>query len=205
MDLKGLYISYAAAGTQTLDLNSGPDSFRSLRVYDSNLTFAKTDLWNAIRRANAPGAADPLDGIIDSGLHPGAAIGLARIGDHILIRQTRVGDLNLDGNVTIADFIDLASHFNGTGTWQEGDMNGDGAITIADFIDLASNFNSSFSGDVWPLSEAEQIALGSFAAANGISVPEPTLLGLPAVASALLLLRRRSRRMANSAWREPCG
>ena len=190
MDLKGLYMSFAAAGRQTLDLNSSAGTFHAVRVYDSNLTFAKTDLWNAIRHANAPGAADALDGIIDSGLHPGAAIGLARIGDHILIRPTRLGDLNLDGNVTIADFIDLAAHFNATGTWQEGDMNGDGTITISDFIDLASNFNTSYSGEVWPLSEADQAALSSFAAAHGVSIPEPALVGLGAIAGWMLLMRR---------------
>src|SRR4029450_318260 len=100
------------------------------------------------------GATDPLDGITDSGLHGGAKIGLALLGDHVSIRQTRVGDLNLDGNVTISDFIDLASNFNtlGTATWQEGDLNYDRNVTISDFIDLASNFNSSYSGGATQIS-----------------------------------------------------
>ena len=61
------------------------------------------------------------DKIIDSGLHSNSKIGLAQQTDHIYIRSTRVGDLNLDGNVTISDFLDLASNFGtvGTATWQD--------------------------------------------------------------------------------------
>ena len=36
-------------------------------------------------------------------------------------------------------------------TWQEGDLNYDGQVTISDFIDLASNFNTSYSGDILPI------------------------------------------------------
>ena len=54
---------------------------------------------------------------------------------NLLIRPTIAGDLNLDGVVTISDFIDLASNFNQLGvTWQEGDINYDGAVTISDLI-----------------------------------------------------------------------
>src|SRR5207237_9648260 len=91
----------------------------------------------------------------------------------VLIRLTRIGDLNLDGVVSISDFIDLASHFNGPGTWQEGDLNYDGQVTIADFIDLASNFNTSYSGEVFPISAEDQQTLNAFAAAHGVSVAEP--------------------------------
>ena len=54
------------------------------------------------------------------------------------------GDLNGDRQVTIADFITLASNFNKTGvTWSEGDLNCDNAVTISDFIDLSSHFGQS--------------------------------------------------------------
>jgi len=84
-------------------------------------------------------------------------------GQYILIRPTRLGDVNLDGSVTIADFIDLASHFNGPGTWQEGDVNGDGQVSIGDFIDLASNFNTSYSGLSWAIAPQEKAMLAEFA------------------------------------------
>jgi hypothetical protein len=113
---------------------------------------------------------------------------------HVLIRPTRIGDLNLDGNVTIADFIDLAAHFNAAGpmTWQEGDLNYDGSVTIADFIDLAANFNQSYSGEVWSISGEEQNVLSGFASAHANEVPEPgMILGLSVGVGLLAYSRRR--------------
>jgi hypothetical protein len=183
-----------------------PGAFRSVRVYPTDLVAAKAALYSAIANANAAGAPDPTDGIRDTGLaaHPGSALGIAQLLDvhgdpHILIRPTKLGDLNLDGQVTIADFITLASNFNGGGvTWQEGDLNYDGFVTIADFISLASNFNSSYSGGSWVVLAQEQAMLSSFAAAHGVEVavgvPEPggmvLLLGMGA---ALLASPRRRR------------
>src|SRR5204863_190872 len=77
-------------------------------------------------------------------------IGIAKLSDlhgdpYLLIRPTRIGDLNLDGTVTISDFIDLSSNFGQSGpniTWQEGDLNYDSAVTISDFIELSANFGS---------------------------------------------------------------
>ena len=108
----------------------------------------------------------------------------------VLVRLTRIGDLNLDGAVTISDFIDLASHFNSTGGWQEGDLNYDGNITISDFIDLASNFNSNYAGESWPIEPAEAALLNDFAAAN---VPEPAV-SLAAAGAAVLLMKRFRRK-----------
>src|SRR5205085_10642675 len=126
--------------------------------YDPDQATAKLNLWAAIKYGTLHGG----DGIYDSGkpFHPGSAVGLAEIADahgdqHIEIRLARIGDLNLDGTVSISDFIDLAAHFNSSDpsiTWQEGDLNYDGSVTISDFIDLAANFNSSYAGapDVHP-------------------------------------------------------
>ena len=94
-------------------------------------------------------------------------------GGEVLIKYTLIGDLNLDGQVSISDFIDLAAHFNSAGTWGDGDINYDGVVTIADFIDLASNFNSSLSGVSHPIGREDASLLSNFAAAN---VPEPALV-----------------------------
>jgi hypothetical protein len=129
-----------------------------------------------MRNALAPGAPDGTDGIFDTGrgLHASSGIGLALVNDahgdpNVFIRLTRIGDVNLDGSVTISDFIDLASHFNGAGTWQEGDLNYDGQVTISDFIDLASNFGGSYSGEAFPISPQDQQTLSTFAAAHGVA------------------------------------
>jgi len=195
-DLSDLTISTASAGTQGVDLASGAGAgaFNALRVYASNLTGTRTALNAAVGNART----NPGDGIFDSGLHPGAAIGIAQIvdahGDALVeVRATKVGDLNLDGTVSISDFIDLAAHFNGSGGWQEGDLNFDGTVSISDFIDLASNFNTSYSGEVFPISASDETMLANFAASIGASVPEPGTLGVIAVGAFGLLGRRRRR------------
>jgi fibronectin-binding autotransporter adhesin len=188
-DVGNLTVPFANAGNQSLDLNtpSTPGAFNAIRVYASDLASAKTTLWSAIKNANAPGSLTPIDGIYDSGkaAHGGTGIGLARINDahgdsHVEIRLARIGDLNLDGSVTISDFIDLASNFNSsapTVTWQEGDLNYDGSVTISDFIDLASNFNSSYSGDVETVAGFAS-SIGLDPSIIGSAVPEPSILSL---------------------------
>ena len=144
-------------------------------------------IQESIANASGPGAADPQDGIFDSGLsaHPGSKIGVAVVidahGDEVvLVRPTRTGDLNLDGQVSISDFIDLATQFNQPGalTWQEGDLNYDGHVTISDFIDLAANFNTSY---------APAAVIDSLPS----SVPEAGNLGLIISVFCLKRLRRR--------------
>jgi hypothetical protein len=194
-DLKELSVNYAAPGSQTLDLSSPLSSagFHAVRVYSPSLDAAKADLWNAIVNANGPGAPDPQDGIVDLHQYPNSRIGIGKMSDHVLVRSTRIGDLNLDGTVTIADFIDLASHFNtlGTATWQEGDLNYDRNVTIADFIDLASNFGSSYTGEIMPISAADAAILADFAEEHGASVPETGMCGLAMMSVGLIWQRRR--------------
>jgi hypothetical protein len=111
-------------------------------------------------------------------------------GGEVLLRSTIVGDLNLDGAVTISDFIDLSANFNVTSgaTWQKGDVNYDGAITISDFIDLAAHFGQSLSGPV-AVSREERAMVSEFGAAVG--VPEPGVMMLFVAAMPVLLKRRR--------------
>jgi uncharacterized protein YkwD len=198
-DLRHLGIAHGGAGRQSVDLAG-----HSVRIYSPTLEAAKASLYRAMQ--NPLLAAK--DGIFDSTLsaHASAAIGLGIVLDahgdsHLLIRPTRIGDLNLDGTVTIADFIDLASHFNASGvTWQEGDLNLDGSVTIADFIGLAANFNASYSGEFLPISDSDHQLLASFASsigaspdAIGASVPEPSAIFALGVATLALISRRRRR------------
>ena len=197
-DLKDLTISTANAGTQGVDLASpaGAGAFNALRVYSANLAATKSALNAAVANARTNAG----DGIFDSTAHSASAIGVAQIADphgdqHVEVRETKLGDLNLDGAVTISDFLDLASHFGTAGGWQEGDLNYDGTITISDFLDLASNFGTSYSGEIFPVNAEDQKTLASFAASIGANVPEPGTMGLVAVGAFGLLGRRRRREL----------
>jgi T5SS/PEP-CTERM-associated repeat protein len=162
-NLHALTLNESLPGRQSFNLSTPdtPSAFRSVRIDPAQTT--RASLWAAIASANRAGAPDPQDGIFDSGLpsHPNSRLGLARLADahgdsSFLIRPTRIGDLNLDGAVTISDFIDLSSNFNASGpniTWQEGDLNYDNQITISDFIDLAANFGASYAGAILPIPE----------------------------------------------------
>jgi hypothetical protein len=208
-DLASIRVDFDVAGNQSFDLAtpSAPGQFRSVRVYAADLASAKTSLYGAIRTANAAGAPSATDGIYDSGLatHFGMKLGIAQLVDaqgdgYILMRPTRTGDLNLDGAVTISDFIDLASNFNRTSdtTWQEGDLNYDGAVTISDFIDLAANFNGTYAGSIGAVSAEDQQTLARFALSLGVdpsvigsAVPEPAALSMLALGAVGLMGRRR--------------
>ncbi|HEV8291872.1 MAG TPA: PEP-CTERM sorting domain-containing protein, partial [Tepidisphaeraceae bacterium] len=207
-DVASIRVDFDGTGNQSFDLASppGPGQFRSVRVYASDLASAKTSLYGAIRTANVAGAPSATDGIYDSGLvtHFGMKLGIAQAVDahgdsYILMRPTRTGDLNLDGAVTISDFIDLAANFNqGNATWDQGDMNYDGAVTISDFIDLASNFNGTYAGGAGAIGAEDQLTLARFASSVGVdpsiigsAVPEPATLGLLSVGGMLLGGRRR--------------
>jgi hypothetical protein len=110
-------------------------------------------------------------------------------GGEILMKSTVVGDLNLDGVVSVADFVQLAANFGNTdATWQEGDVNYDRQVTIADFIDLAANFGATYAGDVNPVGEGDAAKLAEFAAAN---VPEPEVGVIGAALMTGMMMRRR--------------
>jgi hypothetical protein len=197
-DWKSLDVQFANVGNQSLDLASGAAAgvYRSVRVYPDDLASAKIAIYAAIVNANQSGPLST-DGIFDGsvGRHTNARIGLATLLDahgdaHLLIRPTRIGDLNLDGAVTIADFIGLASHFGDVeATWEDGDINYDRQVTIADFIDLAANFGATYSGEVLPIGEGDAATLASFAAEH---VPEPEAVFV-VVAGAALMGRKRRR------------
>jgi beta-glucanase (GH16 family) len=94
----------------------------------------------------------------------------------VLVRYTLVGDANLDGSVSLADFNALAANFGSANRqWFEGDFNFDGSVNLSDFNLLAVNFGLSV-----PASEAFS------------SVPEPAAISCLFVA-ALFATRRQSR------------
>jgi hypothetical protein len=104
--------------------------------------------------------------------------------DAVLMRLTRYGDANLDGNVNLQDFNALASNFGSTDAdWVQGDFNYDSMVNLQDFNRLAANFGLA-AGPDGPTPQ-------DWAALAAV-VPEPTALS--ALAVAMLPLARRRRR-----------
>jgi autotransporter-associated beta strand protein len=100
----------------------------------------------------------------------------------VTVMYTYFGDAGVDGQVTTADFNQVAAHFNGAGNWAAGDFNYDGIVNALDFNAVATNFGK--------VALPSQPALG--APVLGTLVPEPgtALLG---VVAGLGLMRRRRR------------
>jgi hypothetical protein len=112
------------------------------------------------------------------------------VGD-IIVRNTLLGDANLDGTVGFADLVELARNYNSTsGQWFTGDFDYSGVVDFGDLVALARNYNSSLtaSGDVL-LGDTSTFA-ADWALAQSL-VPEPATLGLVAGAAVLGLRRRR--------------
>ena len=104
-----------------------------------------------------------------------------------LVRFTRFGDANLDGQVNLQDFNRLAGAFGttGTGLWTQGDFNYDGNVNLQDFNRLASNFGLSAAGpEVTPEDWARLTA----------AVPEPSLATAAATAALAAAAARPRRR-----------
>jgi autotransporter-associated beta strand protein len=102
----------------------------------------------------------------------------------VLVRWTRYGDANLDGQVNLDDFNRLAANF-GTGSgalWTQGDFDYDGIVNLNDFNKLAANFGLSAAGP--------QVTPEDWAAL-GAAVPEPAIISTFLLGPWLLKRRRR--------------
>ncbi|HQY88997.1 MAG TPA: PEP-CTERM sorting domain-containing protein, partial [Tepidisphaeraceae bacterium] len=117
------------------------------------------------------------------------------VGD-ILIRNTLLGDANLDGTVNFTDLLALAQSYNLTGkNWNQGDFNysANGLVNFDDLLPTAQNYNVSLLADGSLSGEGmgftpEFQAEWAFALA---SVPEPTTLAALAGVGLLALRRRK--------------
>jgi hypothetical protein len=95
------------------------------------------------------------------------------------IKNTFIGDANLDGQVNAEDLNALALSWRSTfaTSWSQGDFNADGTVNASDLNELALNWRS-----------------GVAAAASAPAVPEPSSLTL-LLLGGLALLRGTGRRM----------
>ena len=103
----------------------------------------------------------------------------------VLVRFTRYGDANLDGQANLQDFNRLANAFGTTGTavWTRGDFNYDGNVNLQDFNRLASNFGQSAAGPTVTPQDWSNLAA---------AIPEPSA-GIGVALLGLATARRRRR------------
>ena len=142
--------------------------------------------WNGAGISSSAAAANPQTAL---GFAPASALGLSGsatldsqpVDDStVIVKYTEIGDANLDATVNALDFNALASHFGqSSAIWSDSDFNYDGSVDTQDFVALAGNFGGTMGGAV------PAPSLGSL-------VPEPMLIGMPAMA---LIACRRSRKL----------
>ena len=87
------------------------------------------------------------------------------------LKNTLVGDADLNRRVEFADFLVMAAWFGQPGGWAAGDFDGDAFVGFPDFLSLAANFGAS--------------------AELAVAVPEPALATWAALAVIVSWRRRR--------------
>jgi len=130
-------------------------------------------------------------------LHGG--IGLPGLGDaDLLLCAARAGDVNLDGQITAADYAQLDAayllHPDAGNTWLDGDSDYDGRITAADYAAIDAAYLASGSAQAAGMMGSHRLMLGvAYQEALGARlamVPEPGTLALLAGGLAWGLRRR---------------
>ena len=135
----------------------------------------------------------------NNGTFGGQAFG----GTSVLVKLTKFGDANLDGDVDLSDVNSWIGNFTGTidnpaapvKFWADGDWDTDGDVDLSDVNLWITNFTGTVDGPLSVFNASASPEAIAAAASVGISVvvPEPasiTLLGLGAIG----LLARRNRR-----------
>lgn len=121
-----------------INYSGSTDPIASIRSYLSSGYAGGTWSGNGIVTSagdstHALGFGDSADGVV-----PGLTA------NTILIRFTRVGDVNLDGVVGFADLITVARNYGKTGrNWDQGDINYDGAVGFDDLLAVARNYGAT--------------------------------------------------------------
>jgi hypothetical protein len=176
-----LIINYAA----------GSDPAATIRAY--LIAGRNGGSWNGpgIQSSFAAANSSYALGYADSG-DPGDPAGLP-LGT-IEVMYTLLGDANLDGIVSGADFTILATNIGRSVTgWDKADFNYDGIVSGADFTALVANLGKQANGAAVELPASDYAAIDAFAAANGLlaDVPEPATIYIMLVGIGTLSRRRR--------------
>ena len=110
--------------------------------------------------------------------------------NQVILMYTYVGDVNLDGQVTDADLVNIVANLGHPGSWLDGDVTGDGWVTTADYNAVRDALNAGTGG---PLFGTAMESLADHMAV----VPEPGAIAA-AMMAGLLLTRRSPNRLRRS-------
>jgi autotransporter-associated beta strand protein len=113
--------------------------------------------------------------------------GVAVSADCVVVKYTWIGDMDLDGKVTVNDYLEFLQYYAAPPpaeniSWMTGDFNYDGLINVNDYLLLLGGYDAQ----TGPLAADEQVMM-SFALA-----PEPATLAMLALGAGLVLRRRRA-------------
>jgi hypothetical protein len=113
----------------------------------------------------------------------------------IVVKYTWVGDMDLDGKVTVNDYLNWLNYYRfqpatGYVSWMTGDFNYDGAINVNDYLALLNAYRFQSPGG---LGSGEQIP-DSLLSQGMDATPEPATALMLIVGGAAVILRRRRRR-----------
>jgi|GEM_PF-5865875 len=89
------------------------------------------------------------------------------LAEFLVYTHTLPGDLDFNGRVEFADFLQFARGFGEEGTWSQGDLDCDGAVAFGDFLTLSEHFGETVAPteDV-PEPSSLQLALVVFASVS---------------------------------------
>ena len=160
-------------------------------TWDGNgILTSQSDALNGLTTIGVANAGDvKFLGPTDTTLWAGQTIN----GTDTLVMYTYGGDADLNGKLDADDysFIDVGIGTAGASGYANGDFNYDGVINADDYSVIDTNINSTAyktAGPFWTADEERGFA----AASSGLTaVPEPTGLGVLALAATGLLARRR--------------
>jgi hypothetical protein len=133
-------------GSSTIYFNYDPSASPLAAIHQALAKGYNNGAWN--------GAASPTSGAIVTSValvngvtgigYSDSTDGLVALPpDTIEVRQTIMGDANLDGTVNIADANQLSAHWNAAGSWDQGDFNYDGIVDVNDALILSKSFNAT--------------------------------------------------------------
>ena len=111
-------------------------------------------------------------GVIDDVALYNRALSAGRIGVHL--GNPLNADVNNNGSVDFADFLEISSNFNSPGEFSDGDVDFDGIVGMTDFIAWRNQF-------------------GGAAAASSVPEPSTSLLTIVGLLALPLFRRRRTR------------